>query len=140
MAKKEGMLVLDCTSHNGFISASYYDVSDPEKPEKCTGGFPGRPWKGEKDKIMAPSSLRSPAETYSVGDHSYQFNGRGGLSWSIPYVTGVLALGWQIAPDFSGEKMRELLFQSAYKNSEGNQFINPPEFIRMVQSEKDGKK
>jgi hypothetical protein len=139
-AEKEGIIVLDCTSHHGFISSSYFDVSAPENPERCKQGFPGRTWHGKSKNLHVPSSPRSLAETYQKNDPSYQFNGRGGLSWSIPYAAGVLALGWQIAPELTGEKMRELLFQSAFRNADGAAFINPPEFINRVRQEMGARK
>ncbi|MBX7258511.1 MAG: peptidase, partial [Candidatus Hydrogenedentes bacterium] len=66
------------------------------------------------------------------GECAYQYCGRGGLSWAIPYCAGVLALGWQLRPDLTPAQMHDLLYRSAYVNGDGQQFINPPEFIRLV--------
>jgi hypothetical protein len=54
------------------------------------------------------------------------------LSWAIPYVAGVLALGWQVNPSLTGEKMLSLLFEPAYINGDGAKIINPQEFIHAV--------
>ena len=85
---------------------------------------------------MAPTSLRTVARQDKPDRSSYQYYGRGGLSWGIPYVAGVLAMGWQVRPELSPEQMKELLFQSAFTNDNGVKIINPKAFIRMVQAAK----
>lgn len=133
--EKAGILVLDCTSHHGFIAPCYYDAADSENVSRCKPGFPGYPGtlaKGER--LLVPCSPRTTAEEYLKGQCSYQYCGRGGLSWAIPYCTGVLALGWQARPDLNAAQMRELLFKSAYKAADGSLIINPQEFIQMVKA------
>jgi serine/threonine protein kinase len=132
-AEKAGILVLDCTVHHGFVGACYYDPADPENVSKCKSGFPSRPGGGARSGLLlAPSSRRTNAEEPVKGQFGYQYWGQGGLSWSIPYCAGVLALGWQERPDLDAAQMRALLFKSAYKISDGSLIINPPQFIRMV--------
>ncbi|MFC1677002.1 S8 family serine peptidase [Planctomycetota bacterium] len=131
-AKAAGILVLDCTSHQGIVGACWYDANDPENVSKCTPGFPGQGKWIRPENILAPSSTRTTAEEYDKGDFSYQYCGRGGLSWAIPYCAGVLALGWQVNPELSSEQMSELLFKSAYVKETGEKIINPSEFIRLV--------
>ena len=131
-AEVAGILVLDCTSYRGFIGPCWYDARDPENVAKCTSGFPGRgKWK-RPGNILAPSSPRTTAEEYNKGEFSYQYCGRGGLSWSIPYCAGVLAMGWQINPELSPEQMRELLFKSAFMKKNGAKIIYPKKFIELV--------
>jgi serine protease AprX len=132
-AEAEGMLVLDCTNHHGFIGPCWYDASDPENVTKCTPGFPGRPKsRSLANRILVPTCPRTTAEQYNKGEFSYQYCGHGGLSWAIPYCAGVLAMGWQIRPELTGEKMRELLFESAYVSDQGAKIINPQAFIALV--------
>jgi hypothetical protein len=136
-AEAEGILVLDCTSHRGIVSPCWYDANDPEDVSKCTPGFPGIPWQEfQSERIFVPASPRTTAEEYDKGEFGYQYNGRGGLSWTIPYCAGVLAMGWQVNPQLSSEQMRELLFQSAYINESGAKIINPVEFIKLVRKTK----
>ena len=135
-AQEEGILVLDASQHKGFISACWCDLNDPENPVKCTPGYPGLPDSYNPANLMAPTSLRTVARQDRPGRPSYQYYGRGGLSWGIPYVAGLLAMGWQIRPDLSPEQMKELLFQSAFTNDSGVKIINPKAFIRMVQTAK----
>lgn len=133
-AEAAGILVLDCTENHGFIGACWYDAADPENVSKCTPGFPGLPEsRGSGGRgILVPASPRTTAEEYRRGDFSFQYCGRGGLSWSIPYCAGVLALGWQLRPELSGNEMKDLLFQSAFGDSTGAKIIHPSEFLRLV--------
>lgn len=138
-AENAGMMVLDCTEHHGFIGPCYHDANAPEDVTKCKPGFPSRPEGfGASDRILVPCSARTTAEEYIKGQFSYQYCGQGGLSWSIPYCAGVLAVGWQVRPELAPPKMRELLFKTAYKTSGGAIIINPPEFIRELKTTKDG--
>lgn len=43
--------------------------------------------------LHIPSVRRTQAEEYNKGDCSYQYTGRGGMSWTVPVLAGVLALG-----------------------------------------------
>ena len=123
-AQAAGILVLDCTEVHGIIASCWYDVQDPESVQKCTPGFPGLPPRGKSKYVCAPASPRTSAEEYEKGDFTYQYTGRGGLSWSIPYAAGVLALGWQIDPDLTADEAVDLLFESAYKRDENTNIID----------------
>jgi serine protease AprX len=138
-AEKAGILVLDCTQHHGFIGPCYYDAADPENVSKCKAGFPGMsgvPGRWERPLVLVPSSPRTTAEEYAKGECAYQYCGRGGLSWSIPYCAGVLALGWQSRPDLDAAQMKALLFKSTHKTADGSPIINPVVFVRMVKAAK----
>jgi serine protease AprX len=65
--------------------------------------------------------------------YGYQYTGVGGLSWSIPYAAGVLALGWQVNPRLSPDRAVELLRQTAY-DKEGFKVINPVAFVAAVRA------
>lgn len=133
LAETAGILVLDCTNHHGFINRAWYDLDDPENVAKCTAGAPGYPPSIDSEGIHVPSSCRTTAQHYDYhGRDSYIYWGRGGLSWSIPYCAGVLAMGWQIRPDLSSDEMVDVLFQSAYINSDGVSIINPQVFTESL--------
>ncbi len=131
-AKKAGILVLDCTVDNGIIGPCYYDINDPDDVSKCKVGFPGRPGAGPKDRVYAPCSARTTAEEYDDGYPSFQYCGRAGLSWSIPYAAGVLALGWQVKPNLTADETVKLLFETAHLTTDGYKIINPVAFIQAV--------
>ena len=133
-ALEKGILVLDCTRECGFISCCWYDPNDPEDVTKCSTGFPDTDQHYRPDQLQTPCSIRTTAEHYEKDEFSYQYWGRGGLSWGIPYATGVLALGWQINPDLSADKAKELLFESAYSTADGGKIINPGKFVELAKS------
>jgi beta-lactamase regulating signal transducer with metallopeptidase domain len=132
-AEAEGILVLDCTSHHSFIGSCWIDANDPENVAKCKPGYPGLPNTGTSQRaILTPTSPRTTAE----GQSTYQYTGRGGLSWGIPYAAGVLAMGWQVRPDLPAEKMKALLLASGREVANGHRIIDPQNFIRQVQAAK----
>ena len=138
-AEAAGIMVLDCTNTDrGLINPAWYDSSDPENVAKCTPGFP--PHESTPDEgICTPCSGRTTAEQDDDDDavpNSYVYWGRGGLSWSLPYATGVLALGWEVRPDLTPQEMRKLLLQSAHKTPKGARIIDPQAFIRQVEKAK----
>jgi subtilisin family serine protease len=131
-AEAAGVLVLDCTKQRGFIGSCYYDATEPEDVARCRSGYPGsKPWP-VKEHLLAPASPRTTAEEYDRGARGYQYYGRGGQSWAIPYCAGVLALGWQVRPELTPQQMRELLFASAFVTTEGAKIIDPKAFIKRV--------
>jgi serine protease AprX len=134
-AEAAGILVLDCTTHHGFIGACALDAGDPDNVAKCKPGYPGLPvQRGTGRPILAPTGPRTKAEEYAKGQCGYQYGGRGGLSWAIPYTAGVLAMGWQVRPDLSAEQMKSLLLASARAVEGGYRIIDPENFIRQVQA------
>ena len=131
-ARDEKILVLDCTQHQGLISTAFLNADDPEDVAKCTPGQPSSPGLNcLQDHICAPNSPRTQAEEYRAYEPSFQYMGQGGLSWSIPYATGVLAMGWQLRPDLTMEQIWNLLMTSSLP-VQGCNVINPTAFINQV--------
>jgi serine protease AprX len=132
-ANAAGILVLDCTQTYGIIGPCYYDPSDPENVRKVVPGFPGQAgWNAPPDHVLAPTSYRSTAESDRAGQNSWQYTGRGGLSWGIPWAAGVLAMGWQVNPSLGPEAIVGLLRESAFERGDGNRIIDPAAFIAAV--------
>lgn len=132
---KEGILILDCTQNRGIVSSCYFNKGDVENPSAYKPGYPGSTGaSGQSDDILVPTSPRTTAEEYQKGDLSYQYTGRGGLSWGIPYCAGVLAMGWQVNPELTSDQIVDLMFKSAYKTSDKAMIIDPPEFIKLVKA------
>ncbi|MCX7711557.1 MAG: S8/S53 family peptidase [Clostridia bacterium] len=134
-AKKEGILVLDATCENGFIGPCTLDARDIDNVAVCIPGFPEMPPPTDYPEymVLAPTSPRTTAEEYEKGDFGYQYNGRGGLSWAMPYSTGILALGWQERPELTAEDMVSILQNSAYLKDK-YRIIHPSEFIKQVRA------
>lgn len=139
-AQEEGILVLDCRTNvvdTGIVWGGNYDVKNPEDVTAFEVGFPnggGDYTSDEWDRyIFAPANYRTRACAYLEGQYYYGYDGWGGQSWAVPYVAGVLALGWQVNPDLDADTMKDLLYESCYVNENGNHIINPQAFIALVQ-------
>lgn len=131
-AIQTGLVVIDCTQNNGITSPCYYDIDTPDNISKCLPGYPGIPFKADSTRICVPNSRRTVAEQYKLGKYSFTYCGRAGLSWSEPYLVGILAMGWQLRPDISGEKMIGLLHSTSYIDKNGNKIIQPKVFVDSV--------
>ena len=133
-AQENGILVLDCRTNpkTGIIASAFYDPSDPENVAACTGGYPTYKLRITNSQIGVPTSYRTCAEEYWEGWPSYAYWGQGGLSWAIPYATGVLALGWQINPGLSNDQIVQILFDTCSRGQDGSPIINPVAFIDAV--------
>lgn len=135
-ALADGMLVLDVTEKSGIqllrgygepetlqISAKLIAGDPNAKDEPPTSGFIGK-------ALYVPCSRRTAAGMWvNPEDSQYTYWGVGGLSWGIPYAAGVLALGWQVRPDYTPEQMLDLLMETAAKNDLGLPCIDPPAFV-----------
>lgn len=128
-ATEAGILVLDCSIKSGKIGSCRYDYNNPEDVFLCKPGSISRSEWGNKNHILAPVSYRTIAEEHRKGDFSYQYVGDGGQSWAIPYVAGVLAMGWEINSELSADEILEILFDTAYVDSNGNKYICPTAFV-----------
>lgn len=129
-AVKADLIVIDYTSNNGITYPCYSDIENPDSISRISIGYPGTNSKADPRRICVPASLRTVAEEYIQGEFSYQY--RGGISWAEPYLVGVLAMGWQLRPDISGQEMIKLLYSSAYIKENGVKIIQPKVFVDSV--------
>ena len=140
IAQKENILILDCRDdeYTGFIHSAYYDINNPEDVTKCKPLYPNFEdnlnHEFFKKFIFAPSSYRTSARAYEEGEFFYGYDGVGGQSWAVPYVAGVLNLGWQVNPDIPADEMREILISSCYVEEHGLRIIVPVAFIEAVEN------
>ena len=95
----------------------------------------------ERDNILVPSDYRTTASP--TGDTDYVFYANGGLSWAVPYVAGLYALGAQVYPDLTPELFWQTLRQTAaeaqVQGAEGKTYqthflVQPVQFIEKLQS------
>ncbi|MCE5341204.1 MAG: S8 family serine peptidase [Planctomycetaceae bacterium] len=134
-AERNGIMVLDCTGHHGFIGRCWYSINSPDNFVQCTPGSRiGDSW-FNPDEILIPASVRTTAEEKQRNVFTYIYWGNSGTSWTRPYCAGVLAMGWQIRPELTPQQMKELLFKSAYIKNNAK-IINPVRFIQMVKDYK----
>ena len=91
-----------------------------------------------KDKIIVPSDYRTRASSCNKKDESgvdeYTFNGRGGISWSVPYLAGIFSLMLQIKSDLKMDEMVKIIKDTVVVNKVGLKIINPKGIIESVRS------
>ncbi|HSK87698.1 MAG TPA: S8 family serine peptidase [Anaerolineales bacterium] len=134
-AMEAGIRVLDATREHRITAPCYCDLHDPDNVAQCTPGWPaGKEYQLGKSQIHIPAARRTTAEEYEQGNFSYQYDGQGGVSWTMPYLAGVLAMGWQIDPDLTSADLLDMVFASAYVTEGNVKIINPPAFIDKVKS------
>ncbi|MCL2095589.1 MAG: S8/S53 family peptidase [Oscillospiraceae bacterium] len=152
-ASEAGILVLDCTDEHGVIvGACRFNLDDPDDVSLCVPvnayrifiaqnhyyGDELREIYNDNDKSVNENMLRVPigyrtmAQATGSGEFSYQYDGRGVLSWALPYMTGVLAMGWQVRPELTPDEIIEILFDAAYIDDRGNKYIYPANFIESI--------
>ncbi len=132
-AMEAGILVLDCTFEHGITLACTYVLNDPDNAAGCIPNW-NPPPKSPKERINIPTSRTTATEEENNGRiiFSYQFTGYGGISWTTPYLAGVLAMGWQLNPDLTNSQILNLLFDSAFITESDEKIIDPTAFVEEV--------
>ena len=135
-AKTAGILVLDCReeAETNITFVGYYDLDNPDDLSRFTTGSPKYDLPQFQNRIYVPASCRTQAEEYSATENHWQYTGDGGMSWTTPYLAGVLAMGWQIDPSLTNDKIISVLRETAYVNSGGYRIINPVAFIEAIEN------
>ena len=88
-----------------------------------------------KKEIVVPSDYRTMASSWNK-EGQYMYNGRGGISWSVPYLAGLFALILQINPNIKREEIAEIINESATVNKKGLRIVNPKGIIDLVKNGK----
>jgi len=88
-----------------------------------------------KKTIVVPSDYRTMASSVNK-EGQYMYNGRGGISWSVPYLAGLFALVLQINPNIKREEIAEIINESATVNKKGLRIVNPKGIIELVKNGK----
>jgi hypothetical protein len=81
------------------------------------------------DVLYIPCDNRTTAS--ERGEKEYTFYGEGGLSWAVPYLAGVIALGYQVDPNLKTEVIFNYLRATGTPYNRG-WIINPQKFIQAV--------
>ena len=130
-AEREGILVLDCTTIRHRVASAHWmgNRQQPAALEAGTANGSSHGWLGWE--LFAPASGRTLAEELSSGGNGYQYDGRGGQSWAVPYVAGILALGQQVAPEMSPFSLWELIKATGDSHG-GHLYVSPEAFLEGV--------
>lgn len=129
-ARKSGIIVVDVSSGSmymcgapGFSDREDWSSYRIREHEGGSGDFSGC--------LFVPADFRTTASGYLNDKTQYIYWGHGGISWSVPYVTGVIAMGLQADPGLTEEKAFEYLHRSRHP-FRGGGFINPEGFLALV--------
>lgn len=112
-AKEQNIFVvstsLDVTHNLSFNGLGRDWYADPDDFNSYT---PGYWWEDRfysdtqffesRQMLLVPMDERTTASP--IGDEDYVFYGRGGWSWSIPYISGLYVLACQVNPDITPEE------------------------------------
>ena len=128
-----GILVLDCTYEQGITVPCTYDLYNPDNVAKCIPNWTG-PTDSPHERVIIPTRRTSATEQGANGKlvFSYQYDGQGGISWTVPYLAGVMAMGWQVNPELTNSQIFDLVYASAYETDGPAGIINPKAFIDLV--------
>jgi len=137
-AKNAGIIVVHTSmgqTHNfHFVGGGNTESrEDPTKLDEWLD-FKGKELDLSPNTIMIPCDYRAYAS--SKGSNDYEYSGKGGLSWSCPYLAGLLALGLQVNPKLTGEELLDKIYSTS-KTSKRNgvKVVNPKGFIQAIKDE-----
>lgn len=147
-AKEEGVFVLTTTVEDAYPFKFHGLGRGPLADPNDFGSYrPGSFWAERfyqspdlvRDRILVPMDSRTTASP--TGQDDYVFYRQGGLSWAVPYLVGVYALGLQVKPDLTPEEF----YQAGLETGGFNEFerdgrtyrlgpiLNPVELIECLQ-------
>ena len=129
-AEDSGIMVFDVNTINvvPLVVKPFKDKNDPASYEIAQWAQRARI---TADTLFVPSSGRTAASGASSDPSEYVYWTNAGLSWSIPYIVGTIALGMQIDPKLTKENAIKYLKESAYSYRAGG-IINPTGFLKLV--------
>ena len=80
-----------------------------------------------------PADYRTVASSVNKSGE-YCFYGRGGISWSIPYLAGLCSLMLQVNKNLKMEEIVKVIQDTAFINKDGLKIINPKGAIESVKN------
>lgn len=139
-ARKSGIIFVDSNTifESGFMGGgSFTDKDDFDAYEEWLYSQDNkRNRKFFEGKIIVPCDYRTIASSWHKKDKNkndgYEFNGRGGISWAIPYLSGVFALMLQVKNNLTMDEMIKILKDTARTNSKGLKIIDPQKAIESI--------
>ena len=90
-------------------------------------------YSSENNVIRIPAGNRTLASFR--GNAVYTFDREGGMSWAAPYIAGLAALAFQVNPEITPNKIKELLIETVTRTSAGP-IVNPTGFIERIKNDK----
>ena len=112
------------------VRNDFADISDSDLRKMIEEHLEKRK-KGMVAPIIVPSDYRTMASSWNK-EGQYMYNGKGGISWSVPYLAGLFALILQVNPNIEREEIAEIINKSAVINKKGLRIINPKGVISLA--------
>lgn len=81
--------------------------------------------------VIVPTDFRTMASSWN-GEGQYMYNGKGGMSWAVPYLAGIFALALQVNPNLKAEEISKIINETSIINKKGLNIINPKGIIDRV--------
>jgi len=82
-------------------------------------------------EIIIPCDYRTMAS--NGGSEEYMYNGKGGMSWAVPFLSGLFALAFQVNPNLAKEEIADAINTTASVSKKGLKVVNPRAFIEAIQ-------
>lgn len=127
-AREAGIIVIDvCTTNITAVKAlPFTDKNDPNNYVVAN-------WVRYGNNCLYVPAGRTTADGYSDESKTdrYAFWEGGGLSWTVPYIAGVISLGLQVNPSLTEKEAIDYLYKSGF-DFHGGKLINPEGFVKMV--------
>ncbi len=125
-AEEANILVVTCDPDFLRIGTLRRIENRPElKPADYSRGLYSHPGAA----LCVPAANRTLASFR--GPRLYTYDRTGGMSWTVPYLAGVAALGWQVDPNIKPREMVQLWQQTAAKTAAGP-VIDPAALIEAI--------
>ena len=137
-AEQNGIVFLDTNSELYHGGGSPENKDDLESYKPALSLDIKTAWAVEnfsKKSIVIPCDYRTYSS--SSGENNYEYCGQGGLSWSVPYLAGLMALGLQVNPKLNKEELESALIDTAVTNKLGVRVVNPKGFIEKIESTRE---
>ena len=129
-AEQANLLVITCDPQFLTIGTLKRDEAHPEPtPSDYTAGrysYPGA-------ALWVPAANRGLASFR--GRTVYTYDRTGGMSWTVPYLAGVAALGWQVAPETHPKEMVQAWLRTATRTAVGP-VLNPAAVVEELKKTK----
>lgn len=125
-ARDAGIIVIDVGTIrlNAVRAVPFGDKNDPDS-------YVVARWSQYRDGCLYVPTGRTTADGMAGLNDGYAFWEGGGLSWAVPYVAGVIALGLQVDPALTEKAAIEYLYASGH-DFHGGELINPQAFADLV--------
>ncbi len=140
-AKSGGIIFIDARTlgHSNFSGGGSLDDKENIDRYHAWLYFTKQEISATKDSAIVPTDYRTVASSWNKINKNdpteYYFNGRGGVSWAVPYLAGICALMLQVNKDLKMEEMFKIIHDTATVNKKGLKIINPRSIIETVKNQ-----